>query len=411
MKKRDISIRLKSHFQTASLKNRVVSFSSFNGPFVAHKIPVVILCDSLMRPEIYFDLVEKVLKDRPFYILDLCSFIVDYNENLDNQKMTDFVVEWLDVMGIEKVIMLGMGLSFQIAQRFAQTKPHRCDKLIVGGATPAVRDSVRLLILEQIQKFDFGEVNSFAKGLSYIFSNYNFKDRIDRSESYRSLFEYTIRKMTPSMQMNLKSDLLRFLECNTLAGSIECPTLIIEAEYDSVTTINEGLQFSKRCLQSQLAIIECLDHLAPVQNMRVITRLLRRFLSDEPLNRMTGVELYTKKSLPLNRLQMTPRYQFEQFGFLDSGNGVLIPIQVMDINRNGCRLFTTFTEHKDLIANRNFTLSIPERDLKLEVILFSTSNSGELKGVFVHRNSDQFKKLNDAIEMIAMEFDECPIVA
>lgn len=408
MRKSELALRLKSHNQKIMLKNCEVCFNSFNGPFVAHKTPVIVLCDSLLRPEIYFELVEKTLKDRPLYVVDTCSFT---ETHLDTQQMTEVLIEWLDIMGIDRVILMGMGLSFPLAQRFSQLQPNRCDRLIVAGVTGAVRDSVKLLINEQIEKLEKGHTRSFAKGLSYIFSNFNFKDKIDRAESYRTAFEQYIRKLNSNMLAHLKSDLKRFLDCANLQGTIECPTLIIQAEYDSVCTINEGLQFAKRCLQSQLAILECLDHLAPVQNMKVLTRLLRRFLADESLGRMTGVELYTKKSLPVNRMQMTPRYQFEQFGFLNSGNGVLIPVQIMDINRNGCRLYTTFTDHKDLRNCRHFTLSIPDRELEIEMILFSQDGNGNIRAVFVHDDKDRFQKVNDAIELIAMEFDEAPIVA
>ncbi|GAB4020213.1 MAG: alpha/beta hydrolase [Bdellovibrio sp.] len=411
MRKSELALRLKSHNQRIMLKNCEVSFNSFTGPFVAHKTPVIVLCDSLLRPEIYFELVEKTLKDRPLYVVDTCSFKIQSEPHLDTQQMTEILIEWLDTMGIDRVILMGMGLSFPLAQRFAQIQPTRCDRLIVAGVTGAVRDSVKLLINEQIEKLEKGNTRSFAKGLSYIFSNFNFKDKIDRAESYRMVFEQYIRKLNSKMLAHLKSDLKRFLDCANLYGTIECQTLIIQAEYDSVCTINEGLQFAKRCLRSQLAILECLDHLAPVQNMKVLTRLLRRFLADESLGRMTGVELYTKKSLPVHRMQMTPRYQFEQFGFLDSGNGVLIPVQIMDINRNGCRLYTTFTDHKDLRNCHHFTLSIPDRELEIEMILFSQDGNGNIRAVFVHDDNERFQKVNDAIELIAMEFDEAPIVA
>jgi len=410
MKKSDILFRLRSRPNIIKVRDIQVKCYAFNGPFVAHKTPVVILADSLMRPTFFSEEVEKLLKDRPLFVIDTTTMRT--NNNLETMsELSTTLKHVLEGLGVQRSIVMGMGLSFPLAYQYATQYEAFCDKLIIGGVTSGLRDSIKIQIQQQIDYLNQGDQKKFAQGMSLLFSNFNFKDRMDRSESYRTVFENYLRKMDTTLVQTLKTELEQYTQANLATGLVTCPALIIQAEYDSVTTCHEGFQFSKKFQQPQLAILECLDHLAPLQNKKVMVRLLRRFLSDESLSRMTGVELYNKKNYPLKRMQLTPRYQFQQVGFIDAGNGVLIPVEVVDINRNGCRLFTTFVDHKDLKGRTHFKLTIPDRDLETEILLFDRGEGGSMRAVFVHDDTEQFKRFENVIELIAMEFEEVPLIA
>lgn len=410
MKKSDILFRLRSRPNIIKVKEVQAKCYVFNGPFVAHKTPVVILADSLMRPTFFSEEVEKILKDRPLFVIDTTTIRAQNSqEKLSDLASTLKLV--LEGLGVEKSIIMGMGLSFPLAYQYSTQFETYCDKLIIGGVTSGLRDSIKVQIQQQLAFLKSGDQKRFAQGLSLLFSNFNFKDRMDRSESYRAVFENYLRKLDSQLAKVLSVELEQYCKANLSTGLVTCPSLIIQSEYDSVTTCHEGFQFSKKFQQPQLAILECLDHLAPLQNKKVMVRLLRRFLSDESLSRMTGVELYNKKNYPLKRMQLTPRYQFQQVGFIDAGNGVLIPVEVVDINRNGCRLFTTFVDHKDLLGRTQFKLTIPDRELETEILLFDRGEGGSMRAVFVHNDTERFKRFENVIELIAMEFEEVPLIA
>ena len=98
---------------------------------------------------------------------------------------------------------------------------------------------------------------------------------------------------------------------------------------------------------------------------------------------------------------MEPRWLLNDIGFLDTGNGVFVPTNIVDINNFGCRLYTSFEDHRSLNKTDKLLLHFPDDDLQMEIILFKQTDNGHFRGVFQHRNFESTKRFEGFIDKVA----------
>jgi hypothetical protein len=117
---------------------------------------------------------------------------------------------------------------------------------------------------------------------------------------------------------------------------------------------------------------------------------------------MKDIEVFQRSEFPRERIRMEPRWLLNDVGYLDSGNGVFVPINIVDINNAGCRLYTSFKDHRSFRRTNKFLLHLPEEEIKMEVILFKQADNGHFRGIFQHQTFDSSAKFEGFIDKVAI---------
>jgi pimeloyl-ACP methyl ester carboxylesterase len=387
-----------------------ITYRSFTSPRSAFRTPLIVLTSSLQSANHFYDFILKTAGEWPVYLVDLPGQgeNTDFGEGLELVDLADLLEGFLNRLGISKIQIMGFSHMATTAFLFAQSRPDKVSKVILAGATTSLRASVRALLEENIHSYSIGEFSEFAHSAPLSLSNWSLQEGITHSRALVRMMSRTLEQHSNEasrMALNIK----RMLNAKVLTGMLEMPTLIISGEWDRFTTANEGFQLSKRCLQGSFAMIKDCDHFASYENGKVFNKVVARYLMDEPLGRMVGVEVIEKDNFPFSRLQLVPRWKLDEIAFLDSGNGVFVPINIIDINSHGCRLFTSFNSHHSLRAGqKKFVLRLQGPEVAVEVLIFDREDGKHFKGVFKHRSLERTRafeglvgKLSEGKQLVA----------
>ena len=102
------------------------------------------------------------------------------------------------------------------------------------------------------------------------------------------------------------------------------------------------------------------------------------------------------------------KFEVDEIGFVDCGNGVDIPINIIDMTSFGCRMFTIFNRHHTF-KNQRLILKLSreewKNDFEIDLLLFSR-NRNYLKGVFHFNDIQQNMFLESFLESLKLQGDE-----
>ena len=399
----DIEMIFKQGPQTLNVGKWNIEFLPFVRPSNAHKSPIVILGGAFQKFSSFKYEVSQLVKDFPVFLVDLPGQgeSKQLAPELDFEDYAVLLRGWMDQLGIEKINLVSLSYGSATGYHFASLFPERCNKLVLGGSTPIIRASVRTLLEESLQTLEEGDMEKFASGVVLNLMNFSQKHWVENSDIIARAMFRKIKRLTDFEKEKYIENTKRLLSLGGLPKGPMCDTLVITGEFDNFTTPYEGYLVSQKCYNSGLAVVKGTDHLAPYEKKDVVSRLYRRFFNSQPLKRMKDVEFMEKKQYPKDRIRMEPRFLLNDVAFLDSGNGVFVPVNVIDINNFGCRLYTSFKDHKVIQENQSFILHFPENDIQIELILFEQGEKGHYRGIFKHCDMDKTRKFENFIDDLA----------
>lgn len=380
-----------------------INYLCFTKPINAYKAPIIFLGGAFQTFKSLDHEVEQLSKDAPVYLVDLpgqggnpqCA------SDLTFEDYSNLLKVFLDNLGIDACSIIAQSYSSIIAYNFASLYPERTKKVVIGGATSKIRDSVRHLLEESLHQLAKDKLEKFASGLVLNMMNFSQRHHITGSKELNAVLYKSILNFSDTDKKRYRDNFSRLMEHQGLPRAPQCPVLVISGEFDNFTTPFENFQVAKACAQSTYVVIKGADHLATFEKKDVLTRLYRRYITDQPLNRMKDVEVIEKNEFPRERIRMEPRWLLNDVGFLDSGNGVFVPVNIVDINNFGCRLYTSFKDHKSLKRSQKFLLHIPGEDLQMETILFKQADNGHYRGIFQHQCFDGTRKFEGFIDKVS----------
>lgn len=379
----------------------VIKHGQLVSPANAIKTPVVYLTSPLFKESGLEKLINNVGKDSPVYLVELPIG----EENLTFSDLGKILALYLDQIGVGKVHLLAYGFESYVAHSFASNYPERIGKLMIGGCVESPRESVALIMQEALNSYFKDEHKHFVTTTLLNMFNFGQRERVSRAQDLISEMIDQISESAESV-CYLKENIERFLEFKNLERAPLCDTLIMSGEYDRFATPYETFAVSKRIPRSEFVIVNHADHLGLIEKNDVFSRLIRRFVAEKPLNRMKDIEVFEKKTYPVEKIRMEPRWELNDVAFLDSGNGVFVPINIVDINKYGCKLFTSFKDHQsvqDIEGEKKFYLHFPEENWKVELFLFQQSEDGHFRGVFRHCDWDSTLAFESYVDMIGHE--------
>ena len=202
-------------------------------------------------------------------------------QNLSMQTFVEDVALILDELKIEKAHVLGASFGGFVAQEFALNFPERVDKLILacttaGGANHVKPDIEILRSFAPDPSLPLGEkIRRFIRPA--------FTDEFNRNHADE------IEKVCRMREQSLVSDAVYMaqlqvaftLDTESKLGEIECETLVITGDKDSVVPMENSLNLARKIPNAKLEIIENGSHLFFIENADEFNKAVRDFLKNE----------------------------------------------------------------------------------------------------------------------------------
>lgn len=376
-------------------------YHSYTKPMNAHKTPIVIISGPLRGINTYASEVEQFTKDYPVYLVEIPTFEEATGEIISRSESISLLKQFLFNLGIDRSILMASSFNSLLIYEYAAEFPEHVESLLINGITKKLRDSVLYTLEESLHELDSNNMESFASSVVLNFMNFSQRAKIPQSERIaEGLFEKVYNLNIFEKRM-IRAHISKMLSLEGIGRSPQCPILFITGEFDNFMTPFEAHQIARNCPQSTSVIIRGADHMVGLEKKDIFTRLCRRFLAGQPLNRMKDIDLLETNSFPREKIRMEPRWLLNDIGFLDTGNGVFVPTNIVDINNFGCRLYTSFEDHRSLNKTDKLLLHFPDDDLQMEIILFKQTDNGHFRGVFQHRNFESTKRFEGFIDKVA----------
>lgn len=382
------------------VNGRLVQYLSFSRPKTAHKNPVLILGGAFQKFKSFKKDVELLSDVHPVLLVDLPGQggNDDLGDNLSFEELADILSGFLDQVGVEKVTPIALSYGSAIGFHFASKYPNRTDKLILGGTTPEVRESVRLLLEESFTSLNEGKMERFSAGVVLNLLNFYRRHEIKGAELLQKGLYKNMLKLEAADLVRYEINTRRLLDLHELPAGPTCETLVLVGEYDNFTTPAECFSVARLCENSTFGIINNTDHLAPYENKKLVNKLYKKFLAGIPINGTTGVKVFSKSEYPVMLQRLEPRYEIDDISFIEGG-GNFYPVNIVNISTAGVMLDKSLSG--DLpINNRNLKIRLPYNDLEMDLFLVDDRDE-TVRGIFKRYHFGKAKEVEEFVRYVA----------
>lgn len=215
--------------------------------------------------------IVNILKDKfRVHALDLPGFgkSEEPHEPIDSFKYADIVKNYMDTMGIKKVILIGHSFGGKLSIILGSKYPEIVEKIVLVNSAG--------LIPKRGPKY-YLKVYSF-KTLRFLYKRFFFwyKDE-ERMERFYKKFGSTDYRdssgvMRKILVIAVNENLLPLL------GKIKAPTLLIWGDKDTATPLYFGKTMEKQIPDSGLVVFEGAGHYSYLDDYQRFTVILRNFL-------------------------------------------------------------------------------------------------------------------------------------
>jgi pimeloyl-ACP methyl ester carboxylesterase len=179
----------------------------------------------------------------------------------------DFIVAFLEALGIEKSVMGGHSMGGAIALDLALRYPARVTGLVLVCTGARLR--VTPLILDGIRE-DFQGTVSLMGQFAY---------GPDAPPEAVRLGQEQLASTPPDVLYHDFAACDAFDVLNRLA-EISCPTLVISATADRLTPLKYGIYLQEHIAGARLAVIEGAGHMVMLERPTRVTQAIQDFLTD-----------------------------------------------------------------------------------------------------------------------------------
>lgn len=359
-----------------------VQYQYFCKPGLEHLPPMMILGGAFQKFQSFKKDVRILMEDFPVILVDLPG--QGGNDQLSGSMtfdhMADILVDFMDGLKIEKVTPIAVSYGSAIGYSLARNHPKRLHKLILGGTTPAIRETVKLLLDESIRALRKGKMEDFASGVVLNLMNYSRRREIKGGEIIAKRLHENIKNLSENEKVRYIHNTQRLMNSTIIQEAGDVETLVMVGEFDNFTTPFECFSVSKMFKRNTFAIVKGTDHLASYERKDAVNRAFLSFAKGENINQIEGVKVWDREEYPDELRQLDPRLILEEHGFLDAENGLVIPIIIRDINSHGFKLECSFHD-ADVFEQKSWNLKIPKLDIEYQVLLFDHEGT-EFRGIF-----------------------------
>jgi pimeloyl-ACP methyl ester carboxylesterase len=372
-----------------------------------HNTPIVIVGGAFQNFNSYKYCVEQFFESGPVILIDLPSMGANQQiTNIDTglsagtlelPDLSRMLGQWLDIINIQKVAVVGISLGSVIASFFVDQRPELVEKMILMGVMQETRKSWRMLLEESLMLMKEQRMDEFGQAVILYLVNHAKLDKTRMSPTAKRLFFKQMAEFSNTEQERYE------INCNRLLRLSHVPvprvnTLVACGQYDSFTLPHENAHFALQCPDMQFAMIANADHVPQLQRRKETMNLFTTYLQGKSIQGLDGIinlnreQMHNIERRGEDRIQvLNPQRQLTH-----RHSNKVIAVEIVDLNYFG--LLMNLEQHQDLEFVNEHTrdlalnLSDDEGEFAIECLIFETCDKG-VRALFKHGSFENADRL------------------
>ena len=389
-----------------------VEYMAIAQPETAHLTPIVIIGGAFQNSNSYKYCVEQLFRAGPIILIDMPSMganqqmtNVETGESAGTLELHDLgqmLGDWLDIVGLDKVSVMGMSLGSVVASCLADQRPELIDRMILMGVMQKTRKSWRMLLEESLHLMKEQRMDEFGQAVILYLVNHAKMEQTRMSPTAKRLFYRQMADFTATEQDRYDVNCNRLLRLTNVPIP-QCKVLVACGQYDSFTLPHENANFALQCPNMEFAMIANADHVPQLQRRKETMNLFATFLSDESIQDLDGIIPMTRAQLLTmeRRGEARIRVQNPQSHLQYRHSDLKIATHIVDLNFFGVLLDF---ENAALAAQaaqfeRDMALELQDEEgsFSIECLIFE-SQGQQLRALFKHGSFEVAERLLRYVE-------------
>ena len=389
-----------------------VEYMAIAQPETAHLTPIVIIGGAFQNFNSYKYCVEQLFRAGPIILIDMPSMganqqmsNVETGESAGTLELHDLgqmLGNWLDIVGLDKVSVMGMSLGSVVASCLADQRPELIDRMILMGVMQKTRKSWRMLLEESLHLMKEQRMDEFGQAVILYLVNHAKMEQTRMSPTAKRLFYRQMADFTATEQDRYDVNCNRLLRLTNVPIP-QCKVLVACGQYDSFTLPHENANFALQCPNMEFAMIANADHVPQLQRRKETMNLFAAFLSHESIQELDGIIPMTRAQLLTmeRRGEARIRVQNPQSHLQYRHSDLKIATHIVDLNFFGVLLDF---ENAALAAQaaqfeRDMALELQDEEgsFGIECLIFE-SQGQQLRALFKHGSFEVAERLLRYVE-------------
>lgn len=375
-----------------------IEYMAIADPKTIHNTPIVIVGGAFQNFNSYKYCVEQLFESGPVILIDLPS--MGANQQITNRDtgvsagtlelpdLSKMLGRWLDIVGLQKVSVMGMSLGSVIASCFAYHRPELMDRMILMGVMQKTRKSWRMILEESLKLMQENRMEEFGQAVILYLVNHAKLDKTRMSPTAKKLFFRQMAEFTGTERERYEINCNRLLRLTDVPIPV-CKTLVAAGQYDSFTLPHENANFALQCPDMEFALIANADHVPQLQRRKETMSLFTTFLKGESIQNLDGI-------IPMTREQMQKmeRRGEERVRVLQPKTqlthrelDVQVPVTIVDVTFFGMYLKMDDVSKLDFVNEhpRDLALHLEDEEgtFSIECLIFESTEQG-IRALFKH---------------------------
>ena len=385
-----------------------IEYMAIADPKSIHNTPIVIVGGAFQNFNSYKYCVEQLFESGPVILIDLPS--MGANQQITNRDtgvsagtlelpdLSEMLGRWLDIVGIQKVSVMGMSLGSVIASCFAYQRPDLMDRMILMGVMQKTRKSWRMILEESLKLMQENRMEEFGQAVILYLVNHAKLDKTRMSPTAKKLFFRQMAEFTGTERERYEINCNRLLRLTDVPIP-ECKTLVAAGQYDSFTLPHENANFALQCPDMEFALIANADHVPQLQRRKETMSLFTSFLKGESIQNLDGI-------IPMTREQMQnmERRGEERVPVLQPNTQLShreckteVPVMIVDVTFFGMYLKMDDVSQLDFVNDhpRDLALHLEDEEgrFAIECLIFEATEQG-IRALFKHGSFELADRLS-----------------
>ncbi|MGK8802141.1 alpha/beta fold hydrolase [Acinetobacter seifertii] len=385
-----------------------IEYMAIADPKTIHKTPIVIVGGAFQNFNSYKYCVEQLFESGPVILIDLPS--MGANQQITNRDtgisagtlelpdLSEMLGRWLDIVGIQKVSVMGMSLGSVVASCFAYHRPDLMDRMILMGVMQKTRKSWRMILEESLKLMQENRMEEFGQAVILYLVNHAKLDKTRMSPTAKKLFFRQMAEFTGTERERYDINCNRLLRLTNVPIP-ECKTLVAAGQYDSFTLPHENANFALQCPDMEFALIANADHVPQLQRRKETMSLFTSFLKGESIQNLDGIIPMT-----CEQMQSMERRGEERIRVLQPKTKLShreckteVPVTIFDVTFFGMYLKLDDVIQLDFVNEhpRDLALHLEDEEgpFSIECLIFEATEQG-IRALFKHGSFELADRLS-----------------
>ena len=385
-----------------------IEYMAIADPKTIHNTPIVIVGGAFQNFNSYKYCVEQLFESGPVILIDLPS--MGANQQITNRDtgvsagtlelpdLSKMLGRWLDIVGLQKVSVMGMSLGSVIASCFAYHRPELMDRMILMGVMQKTRKSWRMILEESLKLMQENRMEEFGQAVILYLVNHAKLDKTRMSPTAKKLFFRQMAEFTGTERERYEINCNRLLRLTDVPIPA-CKTLVAAGQYDSFTLPHENANFALQCPDMEFALIANADHVPQLQRRKETMSLFTTFLKGESIQNLDGIIPMTREQIAKMERRGEERVRVLQpkTQLTHRESDVQVPVTIVDVTFFGMYLKMDDVSKLDFVNEhpRDLALHLEDEEgtFSIECLIFESTEQG-IRALFKHGSFELADRLS-----------------